>query len=338
MVPTGRPSAVARCACAASSTSARWCFAASASSGRMSAACPYKCTGRSARVRGVIAASTCRGSSVSRSGSTSVKTGRAPAIITASAEYAAESGGVITSSPGPMSSARRIRVIASVPVPTPTACGTRLAAANSVSNASTSGPSTNHPLAITRSIATRIAAASSPGVSALNGTRTGIVRQVLAVVLKRARESLAKFHGRRPSGSRSEQRRIRIEAADVDRFLLGRPLDEGVAAAAGQLDQQLHQLAMGDVLFAANVERFAIHRVGGARRQKRLDRVVDVNEIANLRAIAENLDLAVFERETHEPADESLAVVAQELTRAVDVGEAQRAGAHVKEVVVDEVV
>ena len=53
----------------------------------------------------------------------SANTGRAPAIITASAEYAAESGGVITSSPGPMSSARRINVIASVPVPTPTACG-----------------------------------------------------------------------------------------------------------------------------------------------------------------------------------------------------------------------
>ena len=140
MVPTGRPSAVARCACAASSTSARLCFAAIASSGRMSAACPYKCTGNNARVRGVIAASTSRGSRVSRSGSMSVKTGRAPAIITASAEYAAESGGVITSSPGPISSARRIKVIASVPVPTPTAYGTPLAAANSVSKASTSGP------------------------------------------------------------------------------------------------------------------------------------------------------------------------------------------------------
>ena len=49
----------------------------------------------------------------------SANTGRAPAIITARAEYAAESGAVITSSPGPMSSARRASVMASVPVPTP---------------------------------------------------------------------------------------------------------------------------------------------------------------------------------------------------------------------------
>ena len=47
-----------------------------------------------------------RGSSVSRSGSMSANTGRAPAIMIASAEYAADSGEVITSSPGPMSSAR----------------------------------------------------------------------------------------------------------------------------------------------------------------------------------------------------------------------------------------
>src|SRR5687768_11000274 len=155
----------------------------------------------------------------------SVNTGRAPAIITASAEYAAESGGVITSSPGPMSSARRISVMASVPVPTPTAYGTWLAAAKSCSNASTSGPSTNHPLAITRSTAARRAAASSPGVSALNGTRTDIVRQVLAVVAERAGETFAQPHRGRPSGARSKQRRIGVEAADVDRFLLWRPFD-----------------------------------------------------------------------------------------------------------------
>ncbi len=51
----------------------------------------------------------------------SAKTGRAPVIMTASAEKAAESGDVITSSPGPMSSARSASAIASVPVPTPTA-------------------------------------------------------------------------------------------------------------------------------------------------------------------------------------------------------------------------
>ena len=51
----------------------------------MSAACPYRCTGIMATVRGVIAASHAAGSSVRVPGSTSAKTGVAPASSTASA-------------------------------------------------------------------------------------------------------------------------------------------------------------------------------------------------------------------------------------------------------------
>ena len=51
----------------------------------MSAAWPYRWTGSIARVREVMARSTAAGSSVSRAGSMSANTGRAPAIITASA-------------------------------------------------------------------------------------------------------------------------------------------------------------------------------------------------------------------------------------------------------------
>src|SRR5687768_6521640 len=253
-----------------------------ASSGRMSAAWPYRWTGSSARVRLVIAASTRRGSSVSRSGSMSANTGRAPAIITASAENAADSGGVITSSPGPMSSARRINAIASVPLPTPTAWGTRLAAANSISNVSISGPRMNHPPVTTRSIAARIASASSPGVSALNGTRTDIMREMRAVVVERAGEALAQRHRRLPSRARFEQRRIGVEAADVDHLFLGRPLDERVAAAAGEFNQHLDEIAMGDVFVAAAFDRFPVPRVGGPRRHERLHRIVHVDEVAHL--------------------------------------------------------
>ena len=82
----------------------------------MSAACPYRCTGRIARVRVVMARSTASGSIVNRRGSTSAKTGRAPAIRIASAVNAADNGVVMTSSPRPMPSARRMRASASVPV------------------------------------------------------------------------------------------------------------------------------------------------------------------------------------------------------------------------------
>ena len=121
----------------------------------MSAGWPYRCTGTIARVRGVTAAAQAAGSSVSVSGSTSTKTGVAPAAMTARPVNAAVIAGTITSSPAPMSSARSSSAIASVPLPTPTAMRAPLAAANSASNASTSGPSTNQPRAITRSIAAR---------------------------------------------------------------------------------------------------------------------------------------------------------------------------------------
>jgi hypothetical protein len=56
-----------------------------AASAVMSAGCPYRCTGRIARVFALMARSTLAGDSVSRSGSMSANTGRAPAIMIASA-------------------------------------------------------------------------------------------------------------------------------------------------------------------------------------------------------------------------------------------------------------
>ena len=80
---------------------------------------------------------------------------------------------------------------------------------------------------------------------------------------------------------------------------------------------------MRDRFAAADVERAAVAGVALSRQQKRLDRIVHVNEIADLRAVAEDLDLLVFEGEADEPGDESLAVVFQQLPRTVDVGQPQ---------------
>src|SRR5688500_15614165 len=75
----------------------------------------------------------------------------------------------MTSSPGPIPSARSATCSASVPVPTPTAYPAPQAVANSRSKASSSGPSTNHPRSTTRLIAASTSAASAPGVSLRNG-------------------------------------------------------------------------------------------------------------------------------------------------------------------------
>ena len=102
--------------------------------------------------------------------------------------------------------------------------------------------------------------------------------------------------------------------------------------------QQRDEIAVADRLVAADVEDFAVARVGRARPQERVRGIVDVDEIAQLRAVAEDLDLAALDREPDEPADEALAVVPDQLARAVDVGQPQRAGADAEDVVVEQVV
>ena len=106
----------------------------------MSAACPYRCTGRMARVRGVMAASRRAGSMVQVRGSTSTNTGVAPTALIASAVAMKVLGTVITSSPSPTPMARRISPRASVPLPTPMAWRTPQNSANSASKRSTNGP------------------------------------------------------------------------------------------------------------------------------------------------------------------------------------------------------
>mgnify|MGYP003693856247 CR=1 FL=1 len=95
---------------------------------------------------------------------------------------------------------------------------------------------------------------------------------------------------------------------------------------------------MADRLVAADVEHLAVARVRGARPQERVGGIVHVHEVAQLRAVAEDLNLAAFDREPDEPADEALAVVLDQLPRTVDVGQPERAGADVEDVVVEQMV
>ena len=74
------------------------------------------------------------------------------------------------------------------------------------------------------------------------------------------------------------------------------------------------------------------------RAQEGVDHVVHVVEVALLLPVAEDLDLLAERGLAHEPADEALAVVPDELAGAVGVGEPQRGGADAVHLVVDEVV
>ncbi len=128
----------------------------------MGAIWPKRFTGRMARVAGPTRPRAAATSSRCVVGSESTNTGCAPARDTASADAMKVFAGTTTSSPGPMSRARRASSIASVPLPTPTQWPTPQARANSSSKAPTSGPRTKAPLEATRSIPARTSSAISP--------------------------------------------------------------------------------------------------------------------------------------------------------------------------------
>ena len=95
---------------------------------------------------------------------------------------------------------------------------------------------------------------------------------------------------------------------------------------------------MGNVLVAADVERFAVAAFAHSGDEKRTDRVVNVDEVANLGAVAENLNLLVFDRQPDEPRDKALSIVFDQLARAIDIGQPQRRSTDAEDVVVDEMV
>ncbi len=92
--------------------------------GFMSAGWPKRCTGMMAFVRVVMAGRICRTSTLYVARSMSTNTGVAPASSTTLAVAGKVKSGRITSSPGPMPRARRVRCNAAVPELTATACRT----------------------------------------------------------------------------------------------------------------------------------------------------------------------------------------------------------------------
>ena len=143
----------------------------------ISAGWPKMCTGRMALVFEVIFLRMLAGSRQKLSGRMSANTGVAPTISMVSAEAKNVNGVVMTSSPGPMPSARSDKYNESVPLATPMACFTPTYPANSFSNACMCGPSTKLP----RLPVSRIAASHSASnclycaVRSRNGTGMGLV-------------------------------------------------------------------------------------------------------------------------------------------------------------------
>ncbi len=98
------------------------------------------------------------------------------------------------------------------------------------------------------------------------------------------------------------------------------------------------EITVAHGLVAADVEHLAVARVRGAGPKERVGGIVDVHEVAKLRTVAEDLNLATLDREPDEPPDEALAAVLHQLARTVDVGQPEGGRAHVEDVVVEQMV
>src|SRR5687767_4177533 len=144
-------------------------------------------------------------------------------------------------------------------------------------------------------------------MESLSSSAGRLVRDVLtemrAVERHRPAQAVAEADGRRPARRPLESGRVRIEGSDVDAPLLIGPFNVFERSGARDVDQQGGEVAMSDGLTAADVENLAVARVAGARPEERVRRVINVDKIADLRAVAENLNLAPFDGLADEPAD-----------------------------------
>ena len=177
-----------------------------------------------------------------------------------------------------MPSARRISAIASVPLPTPTACA-RAARRRELGFERLDFRTEHEPAAGDHALdGGRTAARILTRRRRANGMRSAVMRApcrrsrrvhvVIEVLRGRTRAcgagpSRSVTRGVHPVVAR-ELRRVRVEAADVDRLLLRRPLDVLDASRPGDRDQQRRQVAMADRLVAADVEDLAV----AARRSR----------------------------------------------------------------------
>src|SRR5688572_25376391 len=104
------------------------------------------------------------------------------------------------------------------------------------------------------------------------GSRRDLGADVLvlvgAVERDRLLEAVPQTHAWRPPRPLPKLRRIGIEAADVDAFLVRWPLHVTHTPRSGDVDQHRHEIAEAHGRFAADVEDFAVTRVSGAGTQK----------------------------------------------------------------------
>src|SRR5664280_3342853 len=149
-----------------------------------------------------------------------------------------------------------------------------------------------------------------------------VVRARLTVVRERPLEPFLERRSRPPAEGPRDLADVRVEVARLLRLSLGGEGRE-LPARAREGRERLGDLAKRRRLAAAHIQDLAERRVLSRREEDRLHAVVDVEEIAQDRPVAEDGDRRAVEREAHEPVHDAVARMAHLGPRAVDVREAQ---------------
>src|SRR6266699_6126816 len=253
------------------------------------------------------------GSIVKPPGSMSTSTGTAPARSIAATVATAVCETVNTRSPGATLQASNASSIASVPLPAPTACPIPSQVANAASNPSTSCPRMYWPLASTRAIAASISAFCSKypargsvcGIGTIVIAGSDIAGQMAAVIIEGARQAVIEADARRPPGQLAKAAIVGDEIADIDALAVGREFALLETAAAIRPDQRLGQGEERIGLAAADIEREARGVAAERSAQKRLDRIIDIQQLTALFA-APPLEGGAFQRAAQPDPEEIL--------------------------------
>src|SRR5712692_491427 len=105
-----------------------------------------------------------------------------------------------------------------------------------------------------------------------------------AIIRERPRQAVVEADLWRPAGQLAKAAVVGDEIADVDTLPVGREFAQFIAAAAIGADQRLGEREQRIGCLAADIERAAGGVAAHRSRQKRLDGVVDIEQLAALLA------------------------------------------------------
>lgn len=149
---------------------------------------------------------------------------------------------------------------------------------------------------------------------------------VLPVIVETALQAFAQTDLRRPAERRADGPVVAVVVADVDGLALRREGHQLEAAGQVKAGQHGSEICQANHFAAAEVVHLAVAIVAKRRQQQGIDTVVDIVEVAQLLAVAEDLDGLAFDQLADPDAEESLPGVLDAHAGTVGVGQTQGAG------------